>query len=274
MRAAVKIAEKLGNTELFSMRNKPEEVPAADYDVIGFIYPVYHWTLPEPVVQFVKALEVNTKAYIFAVAMPSFVLGFACERLEELLNKKNASLSYATKVNSVANYVIVYPPMPSPSLVVPKTEKKLEMIGEEIRERKTRKIPHAGWFVKKRYEKVMPQYKELQKYADSKFTISEDCIACGLCSKVCPCQNIVMKHQHPTFQSHCSQCMACVCYCPKRAIGFKIEEEDLKQIQNRRVPVIKIMGLPKNRKRYHNPYISAADLSKDRISVGFENSEY
>ena len=45
MRAAEKIAGRIRHTEIISMRNNPKDVPATDADVIGFIYPVYHWTI-------------------------------------------------------------------------------------------------------------------------------------------------------------------------------------------------------------------------------------
>lgn len=70
----------------------------------------------EPAYQFVKALSLNQSAYIFAVAMPSLVLGYACEKLAKLLDAKGTALAYGTKVNSVANYALVYPPFPVPHI--------------------------------------------------------------------------------------------------------------------------------------------------------------
>ena len=258
LRAASRIAEQLKDTEVISMRNDPQNVPATKYEMIGFVYPVYHWTMPDPVVSFIEELKMNTKAYVFVVAMPSFVNGFACEKLEEIVTRK---------VNGVANYEIVYPPMPSAKWVVPKTEEKISRIAREIAERKNKEIPRANAFVRKRYPKVMPVYKSLQQYADYPFTISKECIACGLCAKVCPCQNISMEEGKPTFLHHCAQCMACVSFCPKRAIGYQLREDDLKQLKSNSIkaPVIKMMGLPEKRKLYHNPYIEASDLIKDRI---------
>ena len=58
MRAARVIANKLGDVEIVSMRMNPMNVPATDCDVIGFIYPVYHWTMPAPAVEFVERLEI------------------------------------------------------------------------------------------------------------------------------------------------------------------------------------------------------------------------
>ena len=60
--------------------------------------------------------------------------------------------------------------------------------------------------------------------------------------------------------------MACVVSCPKRAIGYEIKGEDRKLLDasSSKTPIVKIMGLPKNRKLYRNPFITAADLTKDR----------
>lgn len=267
LRAACKIAEQIKDTEVISMRNAPENVSAIDYEMIGFVYPVYHWTMPEPVVKFIEKLEINANAYVFVVAMPSFVTGLACEKLEEILQKKNVTISYGEKVNCVANYAIVYPPMPSAKRVVPKTEKKIDIIAKEIADKKRKEIPRANAFIKARYPKVMPAYKSLQQYADYPFTISQECISCGLCAKICPCQNIQIEEGKPHFQHHCAQCMACVSYCPKRAIGYQLREEDLVKLKasSIKAPVVKIMRLPDKRKLYHNPYIKASELAKDRI---------
>lgn len=269
MRAAVKIAQRLGDTQIISMRNDPSEVPAADCDMIGFVYPVYHWTMPEPAVRFVERLEINPKAYVFVVAMPSFILGDACERLERILVAKGAKLSYGEKVNSVANYVLVYPPMPSPKYVVPKAEKKLDRIAANIANRRSREIPRENVFIRGIHHKVMDPYKELQKYADVPFTISSDCISCGLCAKVCPVDNIALVEGRPTFRHKCAQCMACVSFCPKRAIGYELNKAELMEHDKelKKTPVVKRMGLPAGRKRYHNPYITASDITKNQIKI-------
>lgn len=266
MRAARIVAKKLGDTEIISMRCNPEDVPATDCDVVGFVYPVYHWTMPAHAAAFVEKLDINPDAYVFVIAMPSFICGIACERLAELLEQKGIHIDYGNLVHSVANYAIVYPPFPSPKLRVPKTEKKLLRIAEDISKRETRDYPRANKFIKRRRNKVMIPYLELQKYADNPFTISKDCVSCGLCSSVCPCSNIEMTDGKPTFLHHCANCMACVVSCPKRAIGYEITAGDRKLLDamSSKTPLVKIMGLPKKRKLYRNPYISVQDLTKER----------
>ncbi|MCR4691060.1 MAG: EFR1 family ferrodoxin [Lachnospiraceae bacterium] len=266
MRAARVIAERIGNTEIVSMKADPSDYSAKDCEIVGFVYPVYHWTMPAPAESFVEKLDINPKAYVFVVAMPSFVCGIACEKLAEILDRKGIKLQYGNIVNSVANYAIVYPPFPSPWLMVPKTEKKLKKIAEDIFCRKTRPYPRASKMIKRKRDRVMTPYLELQKYADNPFTISKDCISCGLCSRVCPCHNIVLEGGKPSFQHHCANCMACVVSCPKRAIGYEIRGEDRKLLDSSdyKTPLVEIMGLPAKRKLYRNPYITVNDLTKER----------
>ena len=198
--------------------------------------------------------------------MPSFICGFACERLNRILEAKGVSLDYGNLVNSVANYVIVYPPFPSPKLRVPKTEKKLKKISEEIVSRTKRDFPKAGRMVRKKIDSFMGPYLELQVYADNPFTVNDDCISCGLCTRVCPCKNLTMENGKPKFNHHCANCMACVTSCPKRAIGYNITDGDRKLLDasGNNTPLVKIMGLPKKRKLYRNPYITVTDLTKNR----------
>jgi len=262
MRAAEKIAICIGNTEIISMRNDPKDFPATDADIIGFIYPVYHWTMPLPVAQFVKELSLNPTAYIFVVTMPSFINGYACEKLEELLLVKGAKIAYGAKVHSVANYVINYSPRPSPKWVVPRTEKRIDKIASDVADMKTKGIPKAGFVVRKRYLKLMPKYHELMPLYDYGFIINECCKSCGLCSKLCPCNNIVVIDGKPVFCHNCSHCMACVCYCPKRAIGYKTPDSVMELLDSNLLNnvFVKKMGLPPKRKIYHNPYVTAADI--------------
>ena len=122
MRAAMRIAAALTDTEIISMRCDPSAVSAIDADVIGFVFPVYHWTMPEAAIEFVKGLQINPNAYIFAVSTPGFINGHSFEVLDGILKEKGAFLSYGKILYSVANLVVAYPPMPTPKLRVPKTE--------------------------------------------------------------------------------------------------------------------------------------------------------
>ncbi|MGJ4848715.1 EFR1 family ferrodoxin [Bacillota bacterium Meth-B3] len=261
MRAAEVIAQALGNTELISMRCDPSDVPAVDADVVGFVFPVYHWTICEAIRDFIAALDINPRAYVFAVSTPSFINGFSFEVLDHLMQEKGARLQYAKRVFSVANLCIVYPPFPPPRWRVPRTERKLIKVARMIQGRAGNVYPKAGWLTRLIHPRMMPKYQAIQAQVDRGFSASDDCVACGICARVCPKRNIVMQGGRPVFLHNCSCCMACVSYCPKKAVKYHLPPEQLRQINT---PLMRMMRLPDRRKRYRNPYISAGDLMLDR----------
>lgn len=260
-RVAARVAEVLHDTEIISMRCNPQDVSAADAEIIGFVFPVYHWTICEAIQDFISGLEVNPNAYIFAVSTPSFINGFSFEALDELLQEKGAKLQYAMRIFSVANLCLVYPPFPSPKLRIPATERRITKIAGMIQKKATNDYARAGVLTRIIYPRMMPKYRDIQAEIDKGFSISADCISCGICSKVCPKKNIEMQDSKPVFLHNCSCCMACVSYCPKKAIKYHMPQEQLEKINT---PFTRIMKLPDRRKRYHNPYVSANDLAADR----------
>jgi ferredoxin len=265
LRAAQKIAEAMHDTDLISMRCIPEEVSAKDADVIGFTFPIYHWMLAEPISAFIKALEINPKAYCFAVSTPGVVNGLSFEMLDEILKAKGACLSYGNILYSVANLVLVYSPKPFPRIRIPRAEKSLAKIADEIANKKEINYPRANLLTRKIYPKMMPKYLPVQHETDRGFIIKVSCIGCATCESVCPQLNIIMKNGRPLFLHHCCSCMACIAYCPKEAIGYILPQELKNQFPHD--PFVMCMKLPDNRKRYHNPYITANDIAKTKSHV-------
>ncbi|MGO0902938.1 EFR1 family ferrodoxin [Clostridioides difficile] len=244
MRAAQVIAQELNNTEIISMRTSPSDYSKLTAERIGFIFPVYHWTIPETVIQFIKNLELSPDAYIFAISMPAFINGKSMEELALLLKEKGCNLSYGNKVYSVANYVAMYPPFPNPKKRVPKMEEQLRIISKEISQKEIRNYPKPNFLVNTLFHKIMNHYIKNCPSNDKYFKVWDDCISCGLCFKVCPCKNIIMQNGKPTFQHKCNQCMACISFCPKESINFPY--------------------FTRKRKKYHNPYISSNDIVLNR----------
>lgn len=54
----------------------------------------------------------------------------------------------------------------------------------------------------------------------SKFYVTDDCISCGKCAKVCSLNIITLKEGKPHWSGECSQCLGCINCCPKKAIQY------------------------------------------------------
>lgn len=259
LRAAIKIAERIGGAEIISVRCSAENVSAENADVIGFVCPVYEWDMPGTMKRFVESLTINPNAYIFMVVTYIAIHGKSFETMEKILLSKKAHLNYGMALHCVASQCTAYPPFPPEKLMIPYMENRINRISKEISERKNRVYPTMAWLTRKLYSKLMTPYMGVEQEYDKGFYTDEKCVGCEICVKICPTQNITIQKKRPVWNHHCHGCMACVAYCPTKAIQFKTPEA----YEQLNTAISKRLCLPEKRKRYHNPLIQAVDLMKD-----------
>lgn len=263
LRAARLIAAELGGAEVISMRNVPEEVPAGDAEVIGFVCPVYEWDVPKTVKAFIQRLTVNPQAYIFMAATYIAVHGRCFETVDAVLREKGARLHYGRALRCVASQCTAYEPFPPPKLMVPYSERRCREIGREIASGKERRYPGMSPVTRALYPKMMVPFLEVQQEYDTGFYASEACIGCEVCRKVCPCGNITFAEGRPVWNHACEGCNACVAYCPTKAVQFQTPEA-YARLDN---AITRRLGLPDSRTRYHNPHVTASDLMRNREKI-------
>jgi len=262
-RTAVRIAEGIGGADVVSVRCGAENVSAEKADVIGFVCPAYEWDMPGTMKNFVEQLTMNPGAYIFMIVTYVAIHGRSFETMEDILSRKTAHLSYGRALRCVASQCTAYAPFPPEKLMIPYMERKLRKIVQEVAEKKTRAFPAMAWLTRKLYPKLMSPYMEVEREYDKGFYTDARCVGCEVCAKVCPTKNITFRGARPVWNHRCHGCMACVAYCPTKAIQFKTPEayEQLNTV------ITKRLCLPERRKRYHNPFVSAADLMADRQHI-------
>lgn len=263
LRAAMRIAEEIGGAEIVSVRCDPASVPARNASVIGFICPVYEWDLPGAMKDFVKRLSINPNAYIFMVATYIFIHGRCFETMESLLAEKGAHLHYGAALRCVASQCTAYPPFPPERLMLPRMERGVLKISQDVAARKSKAYPPMSPLTRRLYPKLMIPYMEVEHEYDKGFYTDDRCVGCATCAKVCPTRNIILEAGRPVWNHRCHGCMACVAYCPTKAIQFKTPPayEALGTVISKR------LRLPEKRKRYHHPAIRATDLAQNRLSI-------
>lgn len=263
LRAARIIAKEIGGATLFSMRGDPADVPAKTAEIIGFVCPVYEWDVPKAVRAFISRLAMNPRAYIFMAATYVAIHGRCFETVDRALREKGASLHYGKALRCVASQCIAYEPFPPAKIMTPIADRNAQKIGKDIAARKWRKYPAMSPVARWLYPKMMMPFLNIQQEYDKGFYTSDGCIGCEVCRKVCPCKNITFIDKHPVWNHACEGCNACVVYCPTKAIQFQTPEAYVK-LNN---IITRKLGLPEKRTRYHNPYVTAADLIKNSESI-------
>lgn len=235
-KVAKDIAQALGECELVSMGKT--YLLTETYENIGFVYPVYCGGLPGAVIEFAKNINLkeNKDSYLFAVST-SGASGGGLPNLNKLLATNGGKLRYGKDVKCYANYVCLYGMENTVAEKAKKQDEATKVVIEEIKSKKSdlnfknniMSLAH-GLFIGN------------SKKSDKNYNINSNCNGCGICSKVCPVSNIVMKDEKPTFKGNCEQCVACIQWCPQEAINYKSKTQ--------------------NRGRYQHPDVKVEELFK------------
>jgi ferredoxin len=268
---AGKIKGKL--TSISSIINKEEIRPEAE--MIGIVFPDYHSGIPNIIRRFILKLSGISDKYIFAVCTYGGNPGISVEYACSLIKGRGGKLSAGFSVKMPYNYIIPAFSLSKFAFDIALKEtsdeeksemfsiwrKKLEIIHDYITSGKeglfetgSELILHLvdasglrdslgkGMWLKMAGIKknIKMTFLESIQLMDSGFSADEKCNACGVCSRICPVNNVMMKDGKPSWQHQCEQCFACLQWCLLEAIQFGCNTVGYK--------------------RYHHPEVKLSDM--------------
>ena len=218
----------------------------SDDEVIGLVFPVYGWGIPNVVEAFVRSYKASLlgqssvrsgvtgedsarqsrerldgSRYLYAVMTCGDDMGYTDKVLEKALGRK---LDAAFSVLMPDVYVCL------PGFDVDsreecrekfhKEEEAIKDIVRNVTERnRVRHLVRGGFPWAKTYI-LRPLFNRFL-LTDKYFHVDvSKCVACGRCQKMCPVGNILLVDDVPQWQSHCAGCLACYHACPHHAINF------------------------------------------------------
>lgn len=111
--------------------------------------------------------------------------------------------------------------------------KSKEKICKSVRKIKDGKPPQEGLGIVYHLAGLFGQrlyfFGKTQKYTDKLKINSLKCIGCGLCERLCPMSNIVVKNGIAVSSDKCTMCYRCINKCSQKAItllGKKVIEQN------------------------------------------------
>jgi ferredoxin len=242
-----KISDELGGAEIVSISKSSDHKIEKEYDVVGFVFPVHVWGVPRKMVEFVEQLKLDSSKHYFAVAVNAGQVAKTLVQFKKILKPKKVNLSIGFELNMPSNYIpwAGYDPVDKQKSKMSAALNKIKDYSLRINKRESAKLEKGSFFSSIFFSFVYKISYNQVPALDKKFSVDEKCNGCGICEKVCPAKNIIMKNNKPAWQHKCEQCLACIQWCPQEAI----------QYQN------KTAGY----KRYHNPEIKVKEMfQKDR----------
>lgn len=240
LQTALDIANALGDTDVVSI-SKAGMNYNCNSEVIGFVFPVYAWGLPNIVYEFIKSCNFNKNAYFFSIVTCGGAIGTCLTDVNNLLKEKGAYLHYGSKLRFLSNYILMVDiKKDKVDKKLARADSRLALIIKDIMSRKESKIKGSsgilsGYF-KNSHEKAIANYK----FTDKDYNVSKSCTKCGICVSVCPVKNIEIIDEKVMFKHNCERCLACIHWCPQKAINYKDKTQ--------------------NKQRYHHPKVKLAQL--------------
>lgn len=220
--AAKKIAGYLGeslvNISIAMQDGILPEISAGE--TIGFVFPIYAWSAPKMVFDFIKRIDANGH-YLFAVGTYGQNVG----RFDLIFEREDIHLNSAFALNMPNNYILVWDKMKQDKCLAAADRRIEKICGTICRRENLIDIQCVlnGNPVSEAEVAFAPEMNaQWSRTLDdvSDFYVTAACTGCGTCERVCNGRAITLVDGKPVWSEGCTKCLACLHLCPKQAIQF------------------------------------------------------
>lgn len=219
---AKRIAEKTGDkTENVFERIKNNDLSEIHSDKPWVaVCPTYAWQIPHIFRDYLLKTPLKGNKKIYFVMTCGDDIGNAEKYASKICTEKGMEFMGCIPVKMPENYLAMFstPDKDKAAHIIEKSEGRIDDIADMINAQK----PYSAKITVQ--DKLKSSVVNSLFYAiyvkDKKFTVSDECIGCGKCAKLCPCANISYTDKKPVWNGTCTHCMACISVCPVKAIEY------------------------------------------------------
>lgn len=201
-------------------------------DVIGVVAPIYGHDISTNVREFFEQTTLKAK-YFYVILTYGFCQGGATTRLAELLASLGKPADYIQVLKMVDNALPAFDIEHELAIDAEKdVDGHLAQIKEDIAARRHFIAQPSQWDIDYHEQFLKAPFKldpetDFRAKGREMYTISDDCVGCGICSRVCPkgCITIENGKAHQKMDK-CIACLGCIHACPHKAIHFTFPEKN------------------------------------------------
>lgn len=174
-------------------------------------------------------LSTRLKAeYVFLICTYGYEAGAALSHAAEYMIHAGRKPDYAAKILMADTALPRFEAQRQiDTLPEKKVAEQIEAVSKAIAQRK------QGFPAVSQKDRIIDfLYHKLggAEVADDKakrYIVTDACVRCGICAKVCPSDNITVT-DHVTFADRCEGCYGCVHNCPQNALHLKKEKSNVR----------------------------------------------
>lgn len=221
---ADKLSHTLGERAVYMSENeisKNEIYEIAENERLGFVFPVYWYSIPTIVDKFIRQLKLSgyKNQYVYAIASYGIAAGNTMNRLIKLLDEKQVLVNGIFGVRMVDNYVVGYNVAKEDRQreINQKAEIEIDQIIGMIDVHATTEYIKKGGLA---FATPITSYAYRRKDHTKKFHTTDSCTGCNQCVKDCPCNAIHLNNKSPEWSGECTFCLKCLHSCKQSAIQY------------------------------------------------------
>ena len=217
---------------------------------IGIVCPLFEFEIPSLVKDFIRDSEFEA-GYFYLVVTYGMHHGGVAERTQAWLQSVGKAADYINTIIMHDNALIVFDMDQQRSVEAEKqVDAHIDAIRSDIAAKKAmvQQAPadeidfyqnFVAWI-----EKTGPMY------AFPLYRVTDGCVGCGTCTRVCPRGCVRLEERRPVWDyTRCANCMACIQACPTKAIQFMTVKE------------------PNPDARYRNPHIALKEIIQSNRQI-------
>lgn len=199
------------------MKRKEYTIELENNERLGLVFPVYFYSVPSIVREFLEKAEIRNADYVFSVITCGGGTAQSSVVLKKILAGKGITLSYFKELLMPDNSMLFYqiPPVDKAQERLEKADEILKSIKQDLNEKKTTPIGNVSII------SSMGGAGFKLCSSTKKFNVEDTCIGCALCERNCPQQVIKLENNKPVWiKENCCKCSACINRCPVKAIQY------------------------------------------------------